>query len=424
MFSGSSSPRLARVTIAALTAAAVLAFGDVASAGPKDAQARKMLKQALEEDYLETRFDDAEQKLRAAIQLCATSGCADDVRAELHAALGAILAGGKKELEDARDEFVEALKIDPKAQPDAGMLSTEVTFAFEQAKSKLGLGAADPKPKAPVDPPAKKKIKVQDPEPLKDDKRLDKDGKPESKDDKDPIDEKPTRKNWITLSFAPDISIVGGTNVCSKDKDGRTSNYVCLRNDTTNSLYAGTPTQDNGNNINAGLSISTLRLMLGYDRVIIDNLTLGARVGFAFNGGAGDAKFLPVHVEGRIGYWPGKRPFAGSIVRPYLMLSGGLAQVDTKVNVEVLEDGVACGATNPKNSTSPCTTKSPDGNVEKRIQTLTVYKQAGLGFGALSFGVQFAPTASVALYLAVRGNITFPVVTGVFSPEGGLSLGF
>jgi hypothetical protein len=414
VISGSTYRRLARVIASTLVAAAWVGLGSEALAGANDAQARQMLKQALEEDYLETRFDDAEQKLRGALQLCA-SGCADAVRAELHAALGAVLAGGKKELEDARDEFIEALKIDPKAQPDSGMLSTEVTFAFEQAKQKLGLGSAKPKPPdAPPPPPTKRKIRA--PDPIVDDK----DPKPEVKD---PVEEKPVRKNWITLSFAPDLSVVGGTNVCSKETR-ETSNYVCIRKDVNETVYTGTPTRDNGNNINAGIALSTLRLMLAYDRVIIDNLTLGARVGFAFNGGAGDAKFLPVHLEGRIGYWPGKRPFAGSIVRPYIMLSGGLAQIDTKVNVEVLEDGNVCGADNPKNTSSPCTKKSPDGVLEKRVQTLSVYKQAGLGFGALSFGLHFAPTPAVALYLAVRANITFPVVTGVFSPEGGLALGF
>lgn len=165
--------------------------------------------------------------------------------------------------------------------------------------------------------------------------------------------------------------------------------------------------------------------MLAYDRVLVDNLTLGVRLGFAFNGaGDGGASFLPFHAEGRFGYWPGKTPFVGSGVRPFFMLSGGVAQIDTKVSVEVLEDGKVCGAPKPGDSKSKCTIKSSDGTIEPRVQTLDVYKQAGLGFGSFTFGVQFAPTAAVALFLAVRGNITFPVVTGVFSPEGGLSLGF
>ena len=377
-----------------------------------------MRKQALEEDYLETRFDDAEKRLRAAVQLCANSGgCDPAVRAELHAALGAVLAGGKKELDDARDEFVEGLKIDPKVQPDPGMLSTEVSFAFEQARKKLGLGDAKGKPGD-----AGKKGPLKD-EPRKIDPRPD---ETKDKDAKDPDAPPPAeaRKNWLSLSFAPDISIVSGTNVCTAE-GRKAGHYVCVRDDANRTGYAGTPTLDNGNNINTGLSLATLRLMLGYDRVLVDNLTVGARLGFAFNGATdGGASFIPVHAEARFGYWPGKNPFVGSGVRPYLMVSGGFAQIDTRVDVEVLEDGAACGAANPADLKSPCTRPSADGVVEKRVQTLAAYKQAGLGFGSLSFGVQFAPTARVALFLAVRGSITFPVVTGVFSPEAGLALGF
>ncbi len=86
-------------------------------------------------------------------------------------------------------------------------------------------------------------------------------------------------------------------------------------------------------------------------------------------------------------------------MRPFFIASGGLAQVDAKVNVQVLEDGVACGAMPPTNTSSPCTTPSSDGTVEKRVQTLTVFKQNGLGFAALSFGLQFAPSTRVTLHL-------------------------
>lgn len=414
-----------RLLAALAVAAATLALsGAAAATGPKEAQARKALKQAVEEDYLETRFDDAESKLRAAIVGCDAT-CPKELRAQLHAALGAVLATGKKELDDARDEFVEALMLDPKVEPDPGMISTGVTFAFEQAKKKLKIGPAAPAP--PVPPPAKPK----DPEPIKpadEPKRRARDlTDPDLKDkDKDPKEEPkdlpPARKNWFTLTFSPDVSIVSGTNVCTQETQ-RDGHYVCVRNDAEKTRYTGTPTRDNGNNINTGVALSTLRLMLAYDRLIIDNLTLGARIGFAFNGARdGGASFLPVHLEGRIGYWPGKTPFVGNVVRPYMMISGGLAQIDTKVEVEVLEDGKACGAAKPNDSKSPCTL--PAGNPEPRVQKLTAYKQAGLGFGALSFGVHFVPSPIVAIYLAARVNVTFPVVTGVISPEGGIALGF
>ena len=436
MFSNRTLPaRRSRgsASLAALLAALSIT-GAASAAGPKEEQARKALKQAVDEDYLETRFDDAENRLRSAIQSCGASGCSAQLRAQLHAALGSVLAGGKKELDDARDEFIEALQLDPKIEPDPGMISTGVTFAFEQAKKRIKGGPAtppDPKPTeepSKKDEPPKKKVNVAPPpdEPRPDDKDRDaKDGKDkDGKDTKEP-EAPPARKNWITLSFSPDISIVSGTNVCTRESQNK-DHYLCVRNDAIKSRYTGTPTIDNGNNINAGVGLATLRLLLAYDRLVTDNITLGARLGFAFNGASGGrGTFVPFHAEGRFGFFPGKTPFVGSVVRPYLMVSGGFAQIDTKVQVQVLEDGVACGATNPSSSKSPCTKPSAtDGSIEPRVQTLNVYKQAGLGFGALSFGVQFVPTSAVALYLAVRGNITFPVVTGVISPEAGLSLGF
>lgn len=214
VFSGSSGSRRSgrlRPRLVALGAlVAVLGLPgltrEAAAAGPKEAQARKALKEAVDDDYLQTRFDDAENRLRAALQSCGTTGCSAQLRAQLHAALGAVLAGGKKEMEDARDEFVEALQLDPKVQPDPGMLSANVTFAFEQAKKKLKRGPAasappPPPPEPTPDDPSRKKPRPKDPEP--DEPRPDKDSKDaKDKDGKDP--EAPSqraRKNWITLAF-------------------------------------------------------------------------------------------------------------------------------------------------------------------------------------------------------------------------------
>ena len=409
------------------------------AAGPKEAQAQRALKKALDEDYLQTRFDAAEKKLRVALKVCGKA-CSAKLRAKLHFALGAVLAGGKKELEDARDEFVVALALDPNGEPNPDLLSTEVAFAYEQARKKLGLtpsAAATPEPKPP-----KKHAAPDEPSPVVE--------KPEPDDKPDPGEKpdrerapappekaetgdasessapaepaEPVRKNWITITFAPDLAIVSGTNVCTGASQA-SAHYVCLRSDGTR--YAGTPTIGNADNINTGIALATLRLTLGYERVVHPNLTVGLRAGFAFNGASGGgASFMPVHAEGRFGIWPGHDPFVGRGVRPFFILSGGLAQVDAKVNVQVLEDGTACGAMPPGNTSSPCTTPSSDGTVEKRVQTLTVFKQNGLGFAALSFGLQFAPSTRVTLHLAARASVTFPVVVPVISPEGGVSVGF
>src|SRR5262249_37870235 len=129
----------------------------------------------------------------------------------------------------------------------------------------------------------------------------------------------PARKNWFTVAFSPDVSVVSGSNVCANSKQEManpnvsgqyTAHYVCLRQDAMSSRYKGTPTLNNADNINTGLALSTLRIMLGYDRLIIDNLTLGLRAGFAFNGASGGgASFLPLHLEARLGIWPGHTPF-------------------------------------------------------------------------------------------------------------------
>jgi hypothetical protein len=129
-------------------------------------------------------------------------------------------------------------------------------------------------------------------------------------------------------------------------------------------------------------------------------------------------------VEGRVGVWLGHQPFVGTGVRPYFMFSGGVAQVDTKVVVQVLENGVTCGAAHPTDPNSPCTIPNSQGYPEARLQNLTAYRQNGLGFGAVAFGVQFAPSTRVTLHLALRTSVTFPAIAAVVSPEGGMAVGF
>jgi hypothetical protein len=401
--------------------AALAASAPAPAAGSKEAQAQKALKQALDEDYLQTRFDDAEQKIRAALQMCGKS-CSIALRARLHAALASVLAGGKKELGDARDEFVEALSLDPKVQPNPDLLSTEVAFAFEQAKKQLHLASgapADTRPKPPKPP-----LPPGDESPAAgaDDKAA---APPEPPPAAPPASSLPDLKNWITLSFSPDVAIVSGTDVCT-GRSQATSHFYCARADGTQ--YAGTPTLGNGDEVSTGAALATMRLTLGYERLVHPNVTLGARIGFAFNGAnVAGGPFLPVHAEGRLGAWLGHDPFGHAGVRPYFVLAGGLEEVDTRVSVQVLENGLVCGAQNPASTASPCTVQSPGDNItspEQRLQTLTVYKQSGLGFAALGFGVQFAPAQRVALHLAVRGAATFPSVTAVISPEAGFSVGF
>jgi hypothetical protein len=233
---------------------------------------------------------------------------------------------------------------------------------------------------------------------------------------------KDVRRNWVSIAFWPDVSMFSGEGVCSLDGQDK-QHYVCLRQD--GSRYDGVPTADAANNVNLGFALGTLRVALAYDRLLLDNVSAGGRVGFAFNGtSGGGASFLPVHVEVRGQYHVLPRALEGTGVRPYGQVSAGLAQIDTRVEVEVLEDAATCGA-DTSNLESPCTRPSgASGVVEERSQILDAYKQAGLGFASLGAGVMYEPVPGMAMNLVLRASLTFPVVTAVLSPELGFALGF
>lgn len=553
------------------SAVALVLAASSASAAPKDDRAMKSFKQAMEEDYLDTRFDDAEKKLQGALSTCGASGCSPAIKAKIYMGLGVVLLGGKSNRDEAKKAFIEGLRLDPKAEPDPDYVTSEIESTFADAKKSAGSGKgpasggrgdsieALPVDEQRVNTPVPIYVTVDDDisrkvskvtvtyvpvggggektlelersgkayrgnipcgavsqvgsleywvvakdrkgkalgtagsseGPLTTTIRSDLDGKapswpgfapPETCaggdepvedtsshrqciDDKDcpsgegcsvneclkkpetdgvepgtsvpgEDDEPEAKLNWFRLTFAPDFSMVSGEDVCgfSDAYEGgapelaNDPTFVCVRNPEgeNHSRYLGKTTPGQGNNVNFGFGVATMRLMLGYDRVLIKGLSIGARVGWAFNGTNEEfASFIPVHAEGRLAYTIGKNPFGGQqVVRPWVALSGGLAQVDTAVDVDVLEDGAACGAADVDNVDSPCTVDSSDGVLEPRIQTLRAIKQAGLGFAGLGVGVSFVPVDLFEINVGIKFSVTFPYVVPVFSPELGLGVGF
>ncbi|WP_437719964.1 tetratricopeptide repeat protein [Sorangium sp. So ce861] len=125
--------RRARLAFA-LTSLLVLGTPAAASAaGEKDAEAMKLHNQAMDEDYLSVEFDKAEKKLRDALKKCERNACTKPVIGKLHIALGTVYGGGNK-LEQARAEFVLALKADPKAALIDALTTPELAQAFKEAQ--------------------------------------------------------------------------------------------------------------------------------------------------------------------------------------------------------------------------------------------------------------------------------------------------
>ncbi len=125
--------RRARLAFA-LTSLLVLGAPAAASAaGERDAEAMKLHNQAMDDDYLSVEFDKAEKKLKDALKKCAKSACSKPVIGKLHIALGTVYGGGDK-LDQAKAEFVLALRADPKAALIDALTTTELAQAFKDAQ--------------------------------------------------------------------------------------------------------------------------------------------------------------------------------------------------------------------------------------------------------------------------------------------------
>jgi hypothetical protein len=142
-------------------------------------------------------------------------------------------------------------------------------------------------------------------------------------------------RNWFSLTFQQDLLTYSKTSrVCDQ-----AAQYQCFLQGRSYSapIYAGS-----GNELQGGVGFATRRVLLGYERLLGDNITAGVRLGFAFSGspkatnGRGTA-FLPVHAELRGSYWFGDAPFKSDGLRGYVGLAAGLGEVDGHVTVEYFE---------------------------------------------------------------------------------------
>ncbi len=108
------------------------------AAGP-DAAARALDKKAMEEDYLATDFDKAQDKLNKAVAMC-EGKCSPQTRALLHRDLGVVLVGGLNDKDKGTAQFVQALVADPKIALDPDVKTKEIEAAFADAKKKAAKG--------------------------------------------------------------------------------------------------------------------------------------------------------------------------------------------------------------------------------------------------------------------------------------------
>ena len=226
------------------------------------------------------------------------------------------------------------------------------------------------------------------------------------------------KKNWLGLHFAQDIAIIGGTDVCSDDAR-KNQGFSCFP-EGTDTEYQGQPFPGAG--ISSGTVIATRLLLVSFDHAFTPNITLGARVGFAFSGGppANGNKFLPFHGELRVSYWFGKSPLAKKGLRPYVHLGGGIAQVDGRVKVTVAD----CEPIMNNNVYNACVKGDPSVKAATTGVPMDVWRKMGQEFITAGGGAMYAFTENIGAQLNLNLMIMLPTSGVVLQPSIGAVYGF
>ncbi len=231
----------------------------------------------------------------------------------------------------------------------------------------------------------------------------------------------PYKKNWLGLHVGLDIAIMGGDNVCSQDSQN-SKGFACFASGTSDQ-YFGDPQVGAGDKISTGAALGTVRLMASYDRALTPNIMVGARVGYAFNGGpkAGNAAFLPFHGEVEAQYWFGHNALGKKGIRPYVKVGGGMAQVDAKLPVTIVD----CGTTSTNSAHDSCVKPpgTPNAGTGGKTGQLDAYKKLGQAFIAAGGGVMYALTKNSGLQLNVNVMFMLPTSGQVIEPSLGYVFG-
>lgn len=235
--------------------------------------------------------------------------------------------------------------------------------------------------------------------------------------------ERPQKRDWFGVHFGADFSsLSGASNVCDPEND----EYACFEGSDP---YAGTPYRDNGGAVSSGLHTGTMRAMLSYDRFVLDRVSLGVRFGFAFSGAPED--FFPLHFEGRGTYYFGDVTRSASTFIPYVALGAGVAQVDSRVEVQMVDclpgaEETCQNAPAVNGDLIDVDGAGPDGG-SARLRNLDAYKSLGNVFGTISPGVmvsfsrEFSGVVNLGVLLMTEQSRALVLN---FQPSIGVALGF
>lgn len=122
-----------------------------AQQGPRDRTARSLIQTAME-DYQNLEIDRAMERLQSADRACANNGCSPRVAARVQMAMGIVAVGGQQNTEIGIESMVRALRLFADIEPDAMLVTSEITAAFEQARQRVRGGHASASGTNPTSP--------------------------------------------------------------------------------------------------------------------------------------------------------------------------------------------------------------------------------------------------------------------------------
>lgn len=242
----------------------------------------------------------------------------------------------------------------------------------------------------------------------------------EGKTDLPPEEAADTKKNYLSLTVAGDLAFVTGSDLCSRANQ-ESGAYTCFKKN--DKQYAGTPAAGKGGALEGFAQFGTIRILVGYDRLIAKNFLLGARLGYAFRGGPqaeGGNAFLPFHAEVRGTYFIGQGALARPGFRPFVFLAGGAAQVDAKIpNVVVANDCANLENATPTPRPQDCVRPSTSKNID-----VDAWKRLGQAFVGGGIGAVYAINKKSGVSAEVKVAGYFPSTGLAISPAIGFVQGF
>jgi len=256
------------------------------------------------------------------------------------------------------------------------------------------------------------------------------------------------RTHWFGIHAAQDFAFVGGENVCNSDVGQKTDNYACFYSGTSDRpfVHATYPLNDE---IANGVAVATTRLLVSYEAAPTPWFSMGLRAGYAFRGGppagqqvqrqgdgstlpfapgSGGTPFLPAHLELTFRGW--FMPLTERFLRGYVQVSGGMAQVDAKSEIDETDcaEHAFFGYANntPDLATAFEECHSATGEFDPNLAPITkvdAWKKMGQGFVSLGAGSMVMVTERLGVVLNINVMYMLPASGLVLEPSLGMTLG-